>query len=56
MEENTPIHVTASIGTVSVDPAVVESAGELVRLASLALERAKEKGKNRVEMYDGPPG
>jgi len=55
-ENGTPIHVTASIGGVSVSPAVVESAEELVQLASRALRRAKEKGKNRVEMYDGPTG
>jgi len=53
-ENGTPIHVTASIGGVSVSPAVVESAEELVQLASRALLRAKEKGRNRVEMYDGP--
>jgi len=49
MNNGHPIHVTASIGAVSMDPRMKETPGELLQLAAQALDRAKSRGKNRVE-------
>jgi diguanylate cyclase (GGDEF)-like protein len=51
-DNGTPLHVTASIGMVSMNPRVAESGEELLDLVSRALRRAKQEGKNRVEVYD----
>ena len=47
-----PLHVTASFGMVSINPRISESGDELLALAFQAVRRAKQGGKNRVEVYD----
>jgi diguanylate cyclase (GGDEF)-like protein len=48
-----PVHVTVSIG-VALYPAHGDSFNELVESADRALYRAKENGRDRVELSDGP--
>lgn len=48
------IHVTMSLGGISWPEIDVESEEELVRCADQALYRAKESGRNRVEMFHAP--
>jgi diguanylate cyclase (GGDEF)-like protein/PAS domain S-box-containing protein len=45
--------LTVSVGVAGLDPEVV-SLNELLRRADSALYRAKEQGRNRVELYQGP--
>ncbi|MEU4091880.1 EAL domain-containing protein [Streptomyces sp. NPDC026673] len=47
--DGTEVRVAASIGVAFADPGV--SPGELLRNADLAMYRAKQAGKGRVEMY-----
>ncbi len=48
------IRVTVSLGLASYPESGVEAADELLRLADTALYRAKQTGKNRVELYWKP--
>jgi diguanylate cyclase (GGDEF)-like protein len=44
--------VTVSLGVATVESDMSTSSDELIRFADKALYRAKEKGRNRVEIYD----
>jgi diguanylate cyclase (GGDEF)-like protein len=48
------VRVTASLGLSSFPESGAESADEMVKLADTALYRAKQTGKNRVELYWRP--
>jgi diguanylate cyclase (GGDEF)-like protein len=52
--ESNVISVTASLGLASYPESGAQSADELVKLADTALYRAKQTGKNRVELYWKP--
>jgi diguanylate cyclase (GGDEF)-like protein len=45
--------VTLSLGIVTIDAGVSLSSDDFVRCADEALYIAKEKGRNRVETYNG---
>ena len=48
------VRVTASLGLSSFPESGAESADELIKMADTALYRAKQTGKNRVELYWRP--
>ena len=51
--ENKPIEITISIGIATLG---AETSDDLLARADKALYRAKERGRNRVEVADGPLG
>jgi diguanylate cyclase (GGDEF)-like protein len=53
--EETRVIVTASLG-IALGSVPAESASNLVRGADMAMYRAKEKGRSRIEFFDGFEG
>lgn len=51
--ETSPLNVTVSLGVAAMTPKT-NTLEDLILNADLALYRAKEQGRNRVAMYDGP--
>ncbi|MBT5829238.1 MAG: GGDEF domain-containing protein, partial [Candidatus Latescibacteria bacterium] len=51
--DNARINITVSVGVASATPKT-KTLEDLMLNADLALYRAKELGRNRVEVYDGP--
>jgi len=50
MNNGEAVHLSASIGMVSMDPRIKKTPQELLRLTDQALRCAKSRGKNRVEL------
>jgi diguanylate cyclase (GGDEF)-like protein len=49
-EDDEPFRVTASLGVVTLTPGVEMTLEQFMQKADEALYRAKERGRNRVEM------